>query len=356
MTELVNEAPEGSGWLHEIKFDGYRMHARLDRGVLRLLTRTRLDWTHKYPAIAAAVASLPATQAYLDGELCGVRPDGVTSFSVIQLASDSGNAAALVFFLFDLLYLDGEDLCARPRQERKARLAALLSHVSLPLHYTHHQAGHGRAFHDKAYAMALEGIVSKRADAAYAPGNRGLWVKVKCLQREEFVVVGWTDPEGARPFLGALLLAYYDPDGRLVYAGRAGTGIKQAELQRLWRRLQPLATAKMLLEVPPPRTSRFGSPLVLSRVHWVRPELVAEVNFLTWTDENLLRQVVYEGLREDKPAAEVRRGMRAPEPVLRQLRASRGALSPFGKARSGFVKFTVWMGCIPGRDCRSIQA
>ena len=135
----------------------------------------------------------------------------------------------------------------------------------------------------------------------------GLWLKVKCLYREEFVVVGWTDPEGRRPWLGALLLAYYDPDGRLVYAGRAGTGIKQAELQRLWHRLQPLATDRMPLEVPPPRTSRFGSPLVLSRVHWVRPELIAEVKFLTWTDDNLLRQVVYQGLREDKPAAEVRR-------------------------------------------------
>jgi len=120
------------------------------------------------------------------------------------------------------------------------------------------------------------------------------------------VVVGWTDPEGSRPWLGALLLAYYDPDGRLVYAGRGGTGIKQAELERLWRHLQPLATAEMPLEIPPPRSSRFGSPLVLSRVHWVRPELVAEVKYLTWTDDNLLRQVVYEGLREDKPAAEVR--------------------------------------------------
>jgi DNA ligase D-like protein (predicted ligase) len=315
LTELVDEAPEGSGWLHEIKFDGYRMHARLDRGAVRFLTRTGLDWTHKYPAIAAAVAALPATQAYLDGELCGVGPDGITSFSMIQLASDSGNAAALVFFLFDLLYLDGEDLGVRPLIERKARLAALLSNVSSPLHYTDHQAGHGRTFHEKACAMALEGIVSKRADAAYAPGNRGLWVKVKCLHREEFVVVGWTDPEGSRPWLGALLLAYYDPDGRMVYAGGAGTGIKQAELQRLWLRLQPLATAKMPLEVPPPRTSRFGAPLVLSRVHWVRPELVAEVKYLTWTDDNLLRQVVYEGLREDKPPAEVRREVPHPKPA-----------------------------------------
>jgi bifunctional non-homologous end joining protein LigD len=225
---------------------------------------------------------------------------------MIQLASDSANAAALVFFLFDLLYLDGEDLHAQPLIERKARLATLLSNVSSPLQYSDHQIGHGRAFHEKACAMSLEGIVSKRVDAAYAPGNRGLWRKVKCLHREEFVVVGWTDPEGSRPWLGALLLAYYDPDGRLVYAGRAGTGIKQAELERLWRRLKPLAISKMPLEVPPPRASRFGSPLVLSRVHWVKPELVAEVKYLAWTDDNLLRQVVYEGLREDKPAAEVR--------------------------------------------------
>jgi len=307
LTQLVDDAPEGDQWLHEIKFDGYRMHARLDHGAVRLLTRTGLDWMHKYPAIAAAVSSLGADQAYLDGELCGVGPDGVTSFGMIQAASDSGNAAALVFFLFDLLHLDGEDVGARPLIERKARLAALLSPASSLLHYSDHQRGQGRAFHEKACAMSLEGIVSKRADAPYAPGNRGLWLKVKCLHREEFVVVGWTDPEGSRPWLGALLLAYYDPDGRLVYAGRAGTGINTAELERLWRKLQPLATDTMPLEVPPPRSTRFGSPLVLSRVHWVRPELVAEVKYLTWTGDNLLRQVVYEGLREDKPAAEVRR-------------------------------------------------
>jgi hypothetical protein len=129
-------------------------------------------------------------------------------------------------------------------------------------------------------------------------------VKAAELLRFGFaLVVGWTDPEGRRPYLGALLLAYYDPDGRLVYAGRAGTGINTVELERLWRRLQPLATDTMPLDVPPPRTSRFGSPLVLSRVHWVRPELVAEVKFLTWTDDNLLREVAYKGLREDSACA-----------------------------------------------------
>jgi DNA ligase D-like protein (predicted ligase) len=314
LTELVDAAPEGDQWLHEIKYDGYRMHARLDRGAVRLLTRTGLDWTHKYPAIAAAVSSLGAEQAYLDGELCGVGPDGITSFGMIQLASDSGNAAGLVFFLFDLLYLDGEDVSARPLIERKARLAALLSDASSPLHYSDHQRGQGRAFHEKACAMALEGIVSKRADAAYTPGNRGFWRKIKCLHREEFIIVGWTEPEGRRPWLGAVLLAYYDPDGRLTYAGRAGTGFDDAELAQVWQRLQPLAVEKMPLDTPPPRSTRFGSPLVLSRIHWVRPELVAEVKYLTWTADNLLRQVVYEGLREDKPATDVGRSVPHPRP------------------------------------------
>src|SRR6516164_8592628 len=307
LTRLVDEAPDGTDWLHEIKFDGYRMHARLDRGAVRLLTRTGLDWTHKYPAIAAAVASLPARQAYLDGELCGVRPDGTTSFSLIQNASDTGNAEALGFFLFDLLHLDGETITARPLKERKERLRGLLSHANALLHLSDHQIGRGRAFYDHACALKVEGIVSKRADAPYAPGNRGLWLKVKCLNREEFVVVGWTDPERSRPFLGALLLAYYTPDGRLVYAGRAGGGINNAEFERLCHLLQPLAAPDMPLDVLPPRNSRFGSPLTLSRVHWVRPELVAEVKFLSWTEDNLLRQVVYVGPREDKPARDVRR-------------------------------------------------
>ena len=168
-----------------------------------------------------------------------------------------------------------------------------------------------RAFVRRHFLRMLEGIVSKRADAPYAPGNRGFWVDVKCLQREEFVVIGWTDPEGTRPWLGALLLAYYDPGGRLVYAGRAGTGSSR----RSWNGCgAPCSRSPrpMPLEVPPPRASRFRWPLVLSRVHWGRPALVAEVKYLTWTDDHLLRQVVYEGLREDKPATEVRRPVLLP--------------------------------------------
>ena len=210
----MKQPPDGPDWFHEIKYDGYRMHARIDDGDVRLLTRTGLDWTRKYPPIAAALEKLPVGTAYLDGELCGVRPDGTTSFSIIQAASDSGNADALVFFLFDLLFLDGEDLTGLPLSERKARLATVMSGVGPPLQYSDHQIGRGPIFYAEACKLGLEGIVSKRADAPYVPGNRGLWVKTKCLNREEFVVVGWTDPEGARPYLGALLLAYYDDIGQ----------------------------------------------------------------------------------------------------------------------------------------------
>jgi ATP-dependent DNA ligase len=197
-------------------------------------------------------------------------------------------------------------ISAAPLRERKERLRGLLSHTGTPLQYSDHQIGRGPEFYAKVCEMSLEGIISKRADAPYSPGDRGLWVKVKCENREEFVVVGWTDPEGSRPWLGALLLAYYDQNGRLVYAGRVGAGIDHAELGWLWRRLQPLATSEMPLDQAPPRTNRFGSPLVLGRVHWVRPELVLEVKYLTWTDDNLLRQVVYQGAREDKDPSEVR--------------------------------------------------
>jgi bifunctional non-homologous end joining protein LigD len=195
------------------------------RGSIKLLTRTGLDWTHKYPAIAKAVAALDARQAYLDGELCGVGSDGITSFNIVQLASDSGTAAALVFFLFDVLYLDGEDFRPRPLIERKERLRMLLANAAPSLHYSDHVVGQGPAFYEKACAMSVEGIVSKRTDAAYAPGNRGLWLKVKCLHRKEFVVIGWTDPEGRRPYVGALLLAYYDPNGPLVAPSTCQVGL-----------------------------------------------------------------------------------------------------------------------------------
>ena len=170
-----------------------------------------------------------------------------------------------------------------------------------------HEIGDGELVRRHACQLGFEGIVSKTVDAPYASGNRGLWRKAKCLNRQEFVVVGWTDPEGSRPHLGALLLGYYTDDGKLIYAGRVGTGMSEKVLRDLRRASGPVGAAEIALRRSAAARTRFGSPLVLSRVHWVEPKLVAEITYLTWTADNLLRQTVYVGLREDKPADQVRR-------------------------------------------------
>lgn len=305
LTRLVDEAPVGDGWLHEIKYDGYRMHARIDGGKAKLLTRTGLDWSHRYSRTIEALQSLKVKSAYIDGELCALNSDGVPVFSRLQAAMDEGRTDQLVFFAFDLLFLNGNSTVQLPLIERKARLQRLFRKENAGLRYSEHVAGEGPRFRAQACKLGLEGAISKRADHAYAPGDRGIWVKSKCLNREEFVVVGWTDPEGSRSHIGALLLGYYTDDGNLHYAGRAGTGINDKELRRLAGMLKPLALPKMPLVEAPPRDSRFGSPLKLSKVHWVKPELVVEVTYLTWTEDNLLRQVSYQGQRLDKPAREV---------------------------------------------------
>jgi DNA ligase D-like protein (predicted ligase) len=305
LTQLSDAAPFGPKWVHEIKLDGFRMAARIERGRARLLTRTGLDWTAKYPSVIDALAKVRAKTAYLDGELCGVGDDGLPSFSQTQAASEVERGVRLIYYAFDLLHLDGRDTARLPLVERKALLEPLIG--GLPgLQFNGHEVGDGEIVRKHACQLGFEGVVSKTIDAPYAPGNRGLWRKSKCLNRQEFVVVGWTDPEGSRPHLGALLLGYYADDGRLIYAGRVGTGMPAKVLADLRRRLGPLARTSSPLSAPPPRTTRFGSPLVLSQVHWVKPQLVAEITYLSWSADGLLRQTVYVGLRSDKPADQVR--------------------------------------------------
>jgi bifunctional non-homologous end joining protein LigD len=305
LCKLVEKAPTGPHWVHEVKFDGYRMAARIDRGKVQLLTRSGLDWTAKYPETAKALGGLRVTTAYLDGELCGVRVDGVTSFELMQEATDSGTGA-LIYFAFDLLDVDGEDIAKLPLLDRKARLAKVLKRAPAGVTYSEHEGGDGEVFRKAACGHGLEGIVSKRTDRPYLPGDRGVWIKSKCLNRAEFVIVGWSEPEGSRNGIGALLLGYF-ADGRLLYAGRVGTGMSVKTLDMLYATLKPLEIPKMALAVAPPRKTRFGGPLALSKVHWARPTQVCEITYLTWSDDGLLRHTVFVGLREDKPAREVRR-------------------------------------------------
>src|ERR1700736_2473634 len=241
---LVKTPPSGPDWAHEIKYDGYRIHARLIRGEARLLTRTGLDWTDRYEATAKAVSALAMESAYLDGELCAVRPDGTTAFSEMQAATDEGRTTNLVYFVFDLLFLDGKKLVELPLLERKERLKALVEGAPRSIKYSDHHIGDGQRFLQAACGAKAEGIVSKRVDAPYVPGDRGVGRKAKSYQREEFVIVGYSEPEGSRAHIGALLLAYYDDAGHLVYAGRVGTGLSDAELRRVYAAFQPLRIPK----------------------------------------------------------------------------------------------------------------
>lgn len=307
LSRLVDEAPAGKDWLHEVKYDGYRIHARIESGRVKLLTRTGLDWSHQYRTTVGVLATLPVKSAYIDGELCALDSQGASSFSRLQAAIDQEQTHELVFVAFDLLYLDGTSTVNLLLLERKKRLRALFTKQRPGLLFSDHVVGDGPRFRKQVCKMALEGVISKRMDRPYAPGDRGLWVKSKCLNREEFIVIGWTDPAGSRSHIGALLLGYYTEDGKLHYAGRVGTGMSDAELKRLAGVLKPLQVKSMPLDQAPPRESRFGSPLELSRVHWLRPEAVVEVTFSTWTADGLIRQSSYQGQRHDKAAEDVLR-------------------------------------------------
>ena len=299
LATLVDAPPPGDDWLHEVKLDGYRILCAVEDGVAKLFTRRANDWTHRFAPLAAAAAKLSVTTALLDGEAVVLKPDGTTSFQALQNALSEERTSELVYYVFDLLHLDGLDLRPAPLTARKEALRALVgSGEGQTIRFSDHVQGQGDGFYRQACRFGLEGIIAKRADAPYRSGRGKDWLKVKCLKRQEFVIAGFTDPEGSRAGLGALLLGVHDQNGDLLYSGKVGTGFDRKLLRDLRRRLDKLER----------KTPAFANPprgAEARRSHWVEPKLVAEIAFTEWTEDGILRHSVFQGLREDKPAAEV---------------------------------------------------
>ena len=335
LATLSARAPDTAGWVHEIKFDGYRIQARIADGKVTLKTRTGLDWTNKFPAVEAACEALSSYDAILDGEIASIDENGISDFSALQDDLKTGRQDRMAYYVFDLLHLDGQDLTPAPLLERKRALAALLAELPEDniIKLSEHFEEDGSTMLKHACHLHLEGIVSKRADAPYRSGRSGEWLKIKCASNQEFVVIGYEPSDKRGRLIRSLLLGYYDK-GALRYAGRVGTGWGQVAERDLQRRLTAVA--------------RQGTPLAkipeeerLSRgVKWVEPKIVVEVDFRGWTGGKLVRQGSLKGVREDKPARQVVREVsQMPEAVTAKQAALRQKTpTKTGAAKPGAAK------------------
>jgi bifunctional non-homologous end joining protein LigD len=298
LATLTATPPDGDRWLHEIKFDGYRLQAHIEAGRVKLFTRSGLDWTRKFgKTVVAALQALPVGSALIDGELVVETAAGASDFSALQADLSEGRSDRFAFYAFDLLHLDGYDLTALPLIERKGLLEKLVAGAPGLIRYSSHFDESGKLVLRHVCRLSLEGVVSKLRDAPYRSGRSKSWIKSKCSTRQEFVIAGYVPSSTSRKAIGSLVLGVYDGD-RLEHVGRVGTGFSTAVAEDLFRRLERIRL----------QDSPFAARLTADearQVRYVRPELVAEVEFRTWTADGLLRHASFRGLREDKPAREI---------------------------------------------------
>lgn len=301
----ASRPPAGDAWFHELKLDGYRIQAHIDRSSqgssrVKLFTRTGLDWTHRMPAIARDLQAMEVETAIFDGEVVVLTPSGEASFALLQAAFDEKRPLPLTYFVFDLLHLNGHNLRALALEERKRVLTELLatSTGESSVRLSQHIEADGAELFREACRLGAEGIICKRRSSPYSPGRSGSWIKVKCIRGQEFVIGGYTRPANATSGVGALLLGYYQ-DGALEYAGRVGTGFTRASSKHLKERLDKLQQ----------KESPFRMMTAAERrgAIWTDPQMVAEVQFRSWTEDHRVRQASFKGIREDKPPSEVRR-------------------------------------------------
>jgi bifunctional non-homologous end joining protein LigD len=331
LATLAQSPPEGDEWLHEIKFDGYRMLCRIADGKALFISRNGKDWTSKFLSLARGAKKLPVTDAILDGEVVVLERDGTTSFQALQNAFQTNGGAPFLYYAFDLLFLNGHDIRQAPIETRKELLSQLIVEADREsIRYSDHVLGNGPQVFAEATRLHLEGIISKRSGRPYVAG-RGLdWLKIKCSLREEFVIGGFTKPEGTRSHFGALLLGYYDRRQQLKYAGRVGTGFGESTLFALRKKFTPLIRRSS------PFVDLAGTTGQARGVTWLEPKLVAQVEFSNWTQDRQLRHPSYQGLREDKPANDVVRDDPIPLTAIRS--ASKAAA--MSKTKSAMKRAT----------------